>query len=399
MGPICQGTTTVKSSIDRILTTHVGSLPRSQAVTDVLFARDRGEPHDETSASATIAAAVEEVVQRQRDAGVDVVSDGEMSKISYATYIKERLTGFAGDTPREPGQDLVEFPRILKKLADGGATAKYSRPRCVGEIRVKSLDLLHTDLRNMRAAVDAAPPVEAFLNAASPGVIALFQPNDFYPSADAYPEAVAEAMRPEYEAITAAGFLLQIDAPDLAMGRHTMYRDRTVEEFLRRAAQHIEVLNHALRNVPSDRVRMHVCWGNYEGPHHHDVPLELLLPVVLEARAQGLLIEGANPRHAHEWSVFSEQRLPDDKIVIPGVLSTTTNYVEHPLLVAERICRYADQVGRERVIAGTDCGFGTFAGFGPVDPDVAYLKLRSLAEGARIASERLWGRARKPGRD
>jgi 5-methyltetrahydropteroyltriglutamate--homocysteine methyltransferase len=382
----------LKSSTDRILTTHVGSLPRSQAVADVLFARDRGEQHDRSAAEDVISNAVAEVVQKQVATGIDVVSDGEMSKISYATYIKERLTGFAGDTPREPGQDLVEFPRILKKLAEAGATAKYARPRCVGEIRVSTREPLTADLRNMRKAVDAAGPEEAFLNAASPGVIALFQPNDFYPSPDDYLEAVAEAMRVEYEGIVSAGFLVQIDAPDLGMGRHTMYRDRTVEEFLRRAAQHIEILNHALRNVPADRVRMHVCWGNYEGPHHHDVPLEQLLPVVLTAHAQGLLIEGANPRHAHEWSVFASQRLPDDKIVIPGVLSTTTNYIEHPLLVAERICRYADQVGRERVMAGTDCGFGTFAGFGPVDPDVAWLKLRSLVEGAQIASERLWGK-------
>ncbi|MDY0067712.1 MAG: cobalamin-independent methionine synthase II family protein [Steroidobacteraceae bacterium] len=382
----------MRASTDRILTTHVGSLPRSQAVADVLFARDRGERLDEAAADATIAAAVKDVVQRQVQVGVDVVSDGEMSKISYATYIKERLTGFEGDTPREPGQDLVEFPRILQRLAQTGATAKYARPRCVAEIRVKTSEPLTADLNHMRAAVAAAKPAEAFLNAASPGVIALFQPNDFYRDADAYLEAVAEAMRVEYEAIVAAGFLLQIDAPDLAMGRHTMYRDRSIDEFLQRAARHIEVLNHALRNIPADRVRMHVCWGNYEGPHHHDAPLELLLPVIVKARVQGLLIEGANPRHAHEWSVFREQSIPDDKIIIPGVLSTTTNYIEHPLLVAERICRYAEALGRERVIAGSDCGFGTFAGFGPVDPDVAYLKLRSLVEGADIATQRLWGR-------
>ncbi|HLS80971.1 MAG TPA: hypothetical protein VK025_06165 [Steroidobacter sp.] len=382
----------MRASTDRILTTHVGSLPRLQAVADVLFARDRGERLDEAAADATIAAAVKDVVQRQVQVGVDVVSDGEMSKISYATYIKERLTGFEGDTPREPGQDLVEFPRILQRLAQTGATAKYARPRCVAEIRVKTSEPLTADLNHMRAAVAAAKPAEAFLNAASPGVIALFQPNDFYRDADAYLEAVAEAMRVEYEAIVAAGFLLQIDAPDLAMGRHTMYRDRSIDEFLQRAARHIEVLNHALRNIPADRVRMHVCWGNYEGPHHHDAPLELLLPVIVKARVQGLLIEGANPRHAHEWSVFREQSIPDDKIIIPGVLSTTTNYIEHPLLVAERICRYAEALGRERVIAGSDCGFGTFAGFGPVDPDVAYLKLRSLVEGADIATQRLWGR-------
>ena len=382
----------MKTSRDRILTTHVGSLPRSQAVTDVLFARDRGDALDEEAANATIASAVQEVVRRQVDVGIDVVSDGEMSKISYATYIKDRLTGFAGDTPREPGQDLVEFPRILKRLAETGATAKYARPRCVGDIRVKSTLPLRTDLDNMKAATQAAAPADAFLNAASPGVIALFQPNEHYRTQDEYLEAVAEAMQAEYEGIVAAGLLVQIDAPDLAMGRHTMYRDRSTDDFLDRAALHIEVLNHALRNVPPDRVRMHVCWGNYEGPHHHDVPLELLLPVVIKARVQALLIEAANPRHAHEWAVFRDHVLPDDKVLVPGVLSTTTNYIEHPLLVAERICRFADVVGRERVIAGTDCGFGTFAGFGPVDPDVAYMKLGALVEGARIATDRLWGR-------
>lgn len=382
----------MQASTERILVTHVGSLPRSQAVTDVLFARDRGEAADAPAGNATITDAVREVVRRQVEAGVDVVSDGEMSKISYATYIKDRLTGFAGDTPREPGQDLVEFPRILKRLAEGGATAKYQRPRCVGEIRVRSLEPAQADVQNIKAAAAAAAPSEAFLNAASPGVIALFQPNDHYKSQDDYLEAVAEAMRAEYELITASGLLVQIDAPDLAMGRHTMYRDRSVEEFLNRAAKHIEVLNHALRNVARDRVRMHVCWGNYEGPHHHDVPLERLLPVVARARIGGLLIEGANPRHAHEWAVFRDFRVPEDWIVIPGVISSTTNYIEHPLLVAERIGRYADLLGRERVIAGSDCGFGTFAGFGPVDPDVTYLKLRSLAEGAAIASRRLWGR-------
>lgn len=379
----------MQHSADRLLTTHVGSLPRSQAVTDVLFARERGEPIP-ANAEGVISEGVRGVVARQVGVGVDVVSDGETSKISYATYIKDRLAGFDGDSPREPGQDLVEFPRLLRKLADTGATAKYRRPRCVGAIRVKDLQPLHVDIENLTGAAAAAHPTEAFMNAASPGVIALFQPNDFYPTQDAYLEAIAEAMRPEYEAIVAAGLLLQIDAPDLGMGRHTMYRNRSVEEFLALAARHIEVLNHALRNVPPDRVRMHVCWGNYEGPHHHDVPLEALLPVVINARAQALLFEAANPRHAHEWAVFQNARIPDDKILVPGVLSTTTNYVEHPLLVAERLERFANLVGRERVIGGTDCGFGTFAGFGPVDPDIAYLKLRSLTEGAEIASGRLW---------
>jgi 5-methyltetrahydropteroyltriglutamate--homocysteine methyltransferase len=381
----------MRVSTERILTTHVGSLPRSQAVTDVLFAREKGETRDKRAAAAVISDAVVEVVRKQVEVGVDVVSDGESNKISYATYIADRFAGFGGDTPREPGQDLVEFPRLLTKLAERGSTAKYRRPRCVGEIKLKDSEPLHEDLRNFRRAVDAAKPTEAFLNAASPGVIALFQPNDFYKTQDAYLEALGEAMRSEYEAIVGAGFLLQIDAPDLGMGRHTMYRNASVGDYLKAAARHVEVLNHALRNLPADRLRMHICWGNYEGPHHHDVPLELLLPVVIRAKPQALLFESANPRHAHEWAVFRDQRVPDDKILVPGVLSTTSNYVEHPELVAERIVRFAEIVGRERVIAGSDCGFGTFAGFGPVDPDIVYLKLGALAEGARIASRKLWG--------
>jgi 5-methyltetrahydropteroyltriglutamate--homocysteine methyltransferase len=377
-------------STDRILTTHVGSLPRSKAVADVLFARERDDTTDPEVGAPIIAAAVAEVVRRQVAVGVDVVSDGEMSKISYATYIAKRFSGFAGDTPREPGQDLVEFPGLLTKLAERGSTAKYRRPRCVGPVRRTHQRPLEIDIRNLQAGAAATPPVEAFMNAASPGVIALFQPNDHYRTQDEYLTALAEALRAEYEAIVAAGIILQIDAPDLAMGRHTMYRNRSLEEFDALAAQHIEVLNHALRNVPGDRVRMHVCWGNYEGPHHHDVPMERLLPIVLKAKPQGLLFEAANPRHAHEWTVFRDAKIPDDKILIPGVLATTTNYIEHPLLVAERLETYADIVGRDRIIAGTDCGFGTFAGFGPVEPDIVYLKLESLVQGARIASERLW---------
>ncbi len=380
----------MRGSTDRILTTHVGSLPRSQPVCDVLFAREKGAVDDPDAAARVISDAVRDVVRRQVETGIDVVSDGEMSKISYATYIADSFEGFGGDTPREPGQDLVEFPRLLTKLAERGTTAKYRRPRCIGEIRVKDTKPLKEDLINFTRAVDAAKPADAFLNAASAGVIALFQPNDFYPTPDEYLEAIAEAMRTEYEAIAAAGFLLQIDAPDFGMGRHTMYRDAAVGEYLDRAARHVEVLNHALRNIPADRLRMHICWGNYEGPHHHDVPLEVLLPIVIRAKPQALLFEAANPRHAHEWRVFRDQKIPDDKILVPGVLSTTTNYVEHPELVAERIQRIADIVGRERVIAGTDCGFGTFAGFGPIDPDICYLKLASLAEGARLASARLW---------
>jgi 5-methyltetrahydropteroyltriglutamate--homocysteine methyltransferase len=381
----------MRTSTDRILTTHVGSLPRSQAVTDVLFARERNDVADPAGAARVISDAVEDVVRKQVAAGIDVVSDGEMSKISYATYIADRFTGFDGDTAREPGQDLVEFPRLLEKLAKLGSTAKYRRPRCVGEIRNKTFEPLQEDLRNFSRGVGAGQPADAFLNAASPGVIALFQPNDFYKTADEYLEAVAEALRGEYEAIVAAGYLVQIDAPDLGMGRHTMYRHASVAEYLARAEQHVEVLNHALRNVPASRLRMHCCWGNYEGPHHHDVPMRDLLPVLLKAKPQALLFEAANPRHAHEWTVFKAARLPDDKILVPGVLSSTTNYVEHPELVAERLLRFADIVGRERVMAGSDCGFSTFAGFGAVDPDIVYMKLAAMAEGAQLASRKLWG--------
>jgi len=380
----------MRLSQERILTTHVGSLPRSQAVTDVLFARERAEVRDREADDATLTEAVREVVRRQVDIGLDIVSDGETSKISYATYVADRFSGFDGDTPREPGQDLVEFPGLLRKLAERGATAKYRRPRCVGAIAVKNTAPITADLANLKAAVTAAGAVQGFMNAASPGVIALFQPNDYYRNQDEYLEALAAALQSEYEAIARAGILLQIDAPDLAMGRHTMYRDRSLVEFETLAARHIEVLNHALRNVPAEQSRMHVCWGNYEGPHHHDVPMERLLPIVLKAKPQGLLFEAANPRHAHEWTVFRETRIPEDKILIPGVLATTTNYIEHPQLVAERLERFAHIVGRERVMAGTDCGFGTFAGFGPVEPDIAYLKLRALVEGAQLASRRLW---------
>lgn len=380
----------MKSSVDKILTTHVGSLPRSEQVTDVVFAKDKGLLTAEQNYAGTISSAVNDIVKRQVDLGLDVVSDGEMSKISYATYISDRLTGFAGDTPREPGQDLLDVPRFMKKLADGGATAQYKRPRCIGAIQPKNTEEADIDLANLNAASISAGAFETFMNAASPGVIALFQPNDYYSTQDEYLEALAEAMRHEYETIVAAGVLLQVDAPDFGMGRHTMYKDRSVEDYLVLVETHVEVLNHALRNIPADRVRMHMCWGNYEGPHHHDVDMEYLLPIMLKVNVQGLLFEGANPRHAHEWKVVKDIEIPEDKILIPGVLDTTTNYVEHPKLVAERICNYANIVGRERVIAGTDCGFSTFAGFGPVDQDIVYMKLGALVEGAEIASKQLW---------
>jgi 5-methyltetrahydropteroyltriglutamate--homocysteine methyltransferase len=377
---------------DRILTTHVGSLPRSAEVTDLIFAQERGEPVDAAKFDAVIGAAVGEAVAKQIAAGVDLVSDGEMSKISYATYIKDRITGFDGDSPRTPPQDLEMFPGFLNRQDKGGGTPSYRRPKCVGEVQPKTLAPLQDDLKYMAAAMTAHQPVGGFMNAASPGVIALFQPNEYYPSQDAYLEALAEAMRPEYEAIAAAGLYLQLDSPDLGLGRHMMYKDRSDNEYLYLIGGHIEALNHALRNVPADRIRMHVCWGNYEGPHCCDVEMGVILPTLMAAKPAALLFETSNPRHQADWNYFVEMAdiIPDDKILIPGVIDSTTNFIEHPRVVAERIERYANIIGRERVIAGTDCGFSTFAGFGVVDPDIVYAKLKTLAEGAELASQRLW---------
>lgn len=381
-------------STDRILTTHVGSLPRAQAVVDQLFAQDAGEGYDPARFDAVMDAATADVVRAQVQAGIDVVSDGETSKISYATYIRHRLTGFEiGEMPRTVPKDLDDFPDFKERLAKLGATPKYHRPICRGDIGVKDLSSLERDIARLKASAAASGAREAFMNAASPGVIAVFQPNQHYPTQEAYIEAIAEAMRAEYEMIVAAGLILQIDAPDLAMGRHIRFRDVDDAEFLRNAALQVEALNHALRNVPADRVRMHLCWGNYEGPHTHDIALEKIVGIVLKAKPQAYLMEASNPRHAHEWAVWARTSIPDDKVLIPGVIDSVTNFVEHPELVAERIGRFADIVGRERVMAGTDCGFGTFAGFGAVHPPIAYAKLRSLVEGAAIASSRLWQRA------
>jgi len=379
----------MKTSAEKILTTHVGSLPRSEAVTEGVFAKDDGVLEDEAALAVTIEQAVDAVVRRQAETGVDVVSDGELSKISYATYIGHRLTGFAGEGKREPAQDLLDYPGAMRKRAALGTRSDRLPPVCVDEIQVKDLGPLNTDLANLQHAIEQTPVTEAFMNAASPGVIALFQPNEFYPSHEAYLEALGEAMRVEYEGIVQAGFLLQIDAPDIGMGRHTIFRNKSDAEFLKLAELHIEVLNHALRNIPADRLRLHICWGNYEGPHHCDVPMELILPIALRANAQALLFEASNARHAHEWTVFRDADIPDDKILVPGVIDSTMNYIEHPQLVAERLCRFADIVGRERVIAGTDCGFATFAGFGAVDADIVYAKLGALVEGAEIASQRM----------
>ncbi len=379
----------MQSSTDRVLTTHVGSLPRSAAVTDVVFAQEQGK--DPENAEAIIRSAVDEVVARQVEAGVDIVSDGEMSKISYATYIKDRISGFDGDSDRQPPSDLEEFPGFLKRQASSGGTPTYRRPCCVGDIKVKDMGPVQVDIDNLLHAISVHKPTQSFMNAASPGVIALFQPNQHYATHADYLEALADAMAHEYKAITDAGIVLQLDSPDLGLGRHMMFKDKSDEEYAALATTHVDALNHALEGISKDMVRLHVCWGNYEGPHHHDAPMEIVLPIALKANVGALLFESSNPRHAHEWETFANAELPDDLILVPGVIDSTTNFVEHPKLVAERICRFADIVGRERVIAGSDCGFSTFAGFGAVDEDIVYAKLKSMADGAAIASERLWG--------
>ena len=377
---------------NRILTTHVGSLPRSAAVTDLVFAQERGEAVDPAQFNHVVGDAVSIAIARQVAAGIDLVSDGEMSKISYATYIKDRITGFEGDSPRTPPADLELFPTFLARQDKGGGTPSYRRPKCVGPVAPKSLAPLKQDLAHIKAACDAHHPHGGFMNSASPGVIALFQPNEHYATQDAYLEALAEAMRPEYEAIVDAGLILQLDSPDLGLGRHMMYKDRSEAEYLTLIGGHVEALNYALRNVPAERVRMHVCWGNYEGPHCCDVEMGVILPTLMQAKPVGLLFETSNPRHQHDWNYFAEMVdiIPEEKILIPGVIDSTTNFIEHPRVVAERIEKFAGIIGRERVIGGTDCGFSTFAGFGVVDPEIVYAKLKTLAEGAAIASARLW---------
>ena len=373
--------------MSRILTTHVGSLPRPPELVELVWAEDRGEPVDRSEYDRLLDEAVRDRVHRQVEAGIDFVSDGEMSKIGYATYIRHRLSGFeVGDVPRATPADLDAYPRYMKRLADEGGSARYLRPICRGPIEYEHPEPLQADLARLARAIEGQPVAGAFMNAPSPGIIALFQPNEYYPSLDEYLDAIGEAMKTEYEAIVGAGFLLQIDAPDLAMGRHIMYRDRSDEEFAAAAVRHVEAINRALRDVPADRVRLHLCWGNYEGPHHLDIDVAKIVDVVLRAKPDTILFEAANPRHEHEWATWGDTDIPDGKILAPGVIDTTCNYIEHPDLVAQRLRSYTDIVGSGRVMAGTDCGFGTWSGFGSVDPDICWAKLAALAEGARRAS-------------
>ena len=375
----------------KIKTTHVGSLPRTQDVVDLIFARENKQPFDPSQFDTTMTSACAETVKRQSEAGIDIVSDGETSKISYATYVKDRYTGFDGDSPRNAPADLKQFPGFLKRLANDGGTPTYARPMCVGEVKSKGQDELLKDIANLKAGMNACDVDEAFMNAASPGVISLFLQNDFYPDRTAYLAALSDAMRDEYKTIVDSGLFLQLDCPDLALSRHMLFTDLSDDEFLKIAGLHVEALNNALSEIDPSRVRVHICWGNYEGPHICDIDMSKVFSTLMSVNADYILFETSNPRHAHEWTVFRDRvdEIPERKILVPGVIDSTTNFVEHPELVAERIEKFARIVGKERVVAGSDCGFGTFAGFGAVDPDIAYAKLQTLCEGAARASKRI----------
>jgi len=370
--------------MSKILTSHVGSLPRTQEVVDFIFARENREDFDQAAFDAAMTKAVSETVAKQVAAGVNIVSDGETSKISYATYVKDRYTGFDGDSPRNAPADLKKFPSFLKRLADDGGTPQYARPMCVSEVKSKGQGELEKDIANLRAGMAEQGIERGFMNAASPGVISLFLQNDFYATREEYLAALADAMRAEYSTIVDSGLDLQLDCPDLALSRHMLFNDLSDDEFLKIAGSHVEALNHALEGIDPSRVRVHICWGNYEGPHVCDIPMSKMFDTLMSVGANKLLFETSNPRHGHEWAVFRDRKadIPDDKILVPGVVDTTTNFVEHPDLVQQRIERFVDIVGHDRVIAGSDCGFGTFAGYGAVDPEIAYAKLAALSAGA-----------------
>ena len=372
----------------RIFTSHVGSLPRSQEVVDFIFARENNEDYSESSFDEAMTKAVHDTVGKQTESGIDIVSDGETSKISYATYVKDRYTGFSGDSPLNAPAYLKMFPTFLERLANEGGTPQYARPMCTGPVSSKGQGELQKDISNLKAAMSAHGRTRGFMNAASTGVISLFLQNDYYKTREEYLSALADAMKTEYETIVESGLDLQLDCPDLALSRHMLFNDLTDDEFLKVAASHVEALNYALKDVPEEKVRIHICWGNYEGPHCCDIPMDKMFSTLMSANAGYLLFETSNPRHAHEWTVFRDRKseIPDNKVLVPGVVDTTTNFIEHPELVAQRIERFTNIVGKDRVIAGSDCGFGTFAGFGAVDPQIAYAKLRSLSEGAALAS-------------
>ncbi len=382
----------MKRSTERILTTHTGSLPRPDDLITLLRQKEAGETSEPAALEARVKSAVAETVRRQIEAGVDIVNDGEMGKPSYSTYVKDRLSGFAGSEKSAPlfAADLTDFRDFTKRGGRESGVGVLKRPACTGPIAYRDKDAVRKDVENLKAALTGVSAAEAFISAASPGVVTFFLTNKHYPSHEAYIRAIAEAMKTEYEAISAAGFVLQIDCPDLAMSRHIQFKDLSLTEFRKTIEMHIEALNHALANVPPERTRIHLCWGNYEGPHHHDVPLREIIDIIFKTRAMGISYEASNPRHEHEWAVFKEVKLPDGKLLIPGVIDSVTNFIEHPELIAQRICNLAGVVGRENVIAGTDCGFGTIAGTSRVDGSIAWAKLRAMADGARLASKQLW---------
>jgi 5-methyltetrahydropteroyltriglutamate--homocysteine methyltransferase len=381
----------MQRSTKRFLTTHTGSLPRPEALIRAMFAKEEGVPVDDAGLKARIRDAVAAVVKKQVEAGIDLVNDGEMSKPSYATYIKDRLNGFGGTSQPLVYQDLVPFPDLARRVFGDPGRSRRKTPGCNAPVSLRDPTAAAADVENLAAALEPVAVEGAFISAASPGVVSLFFHNGHYPSHEAYLFAIAEAMRAEYESVAKAGFVLQLDCPDLAMGRHIQYAHLGIEDFRKQARLHIEALNHAVANIPAEQVRLHLCWGNYEGPHHCDVPLKDIIEVVFEAKASGLSFEAANPRHAHEWTVFEEITLPPGKVLIPGVLESKTNFIEHPELIAQRIGRYAKLVGRENVIAGSDCGYGTWVGQAAVDPAVVWAKLASMAEGARLATRQFWG--------
>ncbi|MFC4256790.1 epoxyalkane--coenzyme M transferase [Altererythrobacter xixiisoli] len=373
-----------------IKTTHVGSLPRGPELVPVLLARDKGEAYDEAEFDRLVQAAVDQGVKDQVAAGVSIVSDGELGKVGYSTYIIERLSGFGGHSPRKPALDLAQVPELTKKLSAIMGAQEFTRASAIDKVELVNLQPLHDDIRRFKLALERhGNGVEAFLNSASPGLITAFQPNQYYPTHEAYLADLATAMRPEYEAIVDAGFQLQLDCPDLAMSRHTGYQDMDEAEFLRTIQANVEALNEATKNIAPEKLRMHVCWGNYEGPHDFDIPVEKILDIVLSARPATILFEGANPRHEHEWVVWRDAKLSDEKILAPGFIDSCSNYIETPELIAQRIERFADFVGKDRVIASSDCGFGTFAGYGKIDPSVAWKKLANLRAGADIADARI----------
>jgi len=377
-------------STERFLTTHTGSLPRPDDLVLSMYAKEEGAPVDGAGLAARVRSAVAEVVRRQIDAGIDIVNDGEMSKPSYATYIKDRLDGFGGSGNTFVYQDLAQFPKLAQRVFGDPGRSRRKTPACNAPIKVRDADAARIDVENLKAALAGPKAKHAFMSAASPGLVSLFFRNDYYPSQEAYLFAIAEAMRQEYETVAGAGFVLQIDCPDLAMGRHIQYAALSLAEFRKRAGMHVEALNHALSNVAPEKLRMHLCWGNYEGPHHCDVPLADIMDIVVLARPDAISFEAANPRHGHEWTLFERFRLPAGKVLIPGVIESKSNFIEHPELVAQRLGRYAKLVGRENVIAGSDCGYGTWVGQAAVDPDVVWAKMAAMAEGARIASKQFW---------